>query len=548
MNKQQETTAFNPDKVSQCAKTTSKKLLNKGPTKDSSSCIPLTNKALALFYQVAINISEIRQLNDLLSNILSSTTSAFEIEGVSIALHDTERHELYFIRTIEEGRDGQDKRKETMRFDDSIGIGGWVLHESKPALVPDVSKDSRFFNGMDGEHFKTRSMICIPLKTRHRTIGVLYALNKIKGAFDQNDIQTLKIVCGPIAIAIENALLYEKLQFRARALEQENQRLKSEVCDSFGFYEVVGSSLSMRHIFRMIKKILNAHTTVLIQGETGTGKELIAKVIHYNGFLKDKPFVAENCGALSENLFESELFGHVKGAFTGAISNKKGLFEQADGGTIFLDEISEMPPSMQVKLLRVLQDGRIRPVGGSHIINVNVRLIACTNRNLETEVEKGEFREDLFYRINVFPITMPALRERKEDIPLLVTHFLKKFSRRFKSSQSSITPYALELLIKYNWPGNVRELQNEIERAMAMAGPDHPITALELSDRVKPQVTCHPNNHCGKTLPEAVERIEKQMITEALSKYKGNRTQAARSLGVTRQGLLNKINRYVIKM
>jgi transcriptional regulator with GAF, ATPase, and Fis domain len=548
MNEQQETTTFNLDKVGQQTKTTSEKRLNRSPNKDLSSSIPLTNKALALFYQVAINISEIRQLNDLLSNILGSTTNAFGIEGVSIALHDTKQHELYFIRTIEEGRDGQDKRKEAMRFGDSIGIGGWVLHEGKPALVPDVSKDSRFFNGMDGEHFKTRSMICIPLKTRRSTIGVLYALNKIKGAFDQNDVETLKIVGGPIAIAIENALLYEKLEFRARVLEQENQRLKSEVCDSFGFYEVVGSSLSMRHIFRMIKKILNTCTTVLIQGETGTGKELIAKVIHYNGFLKDKPFVAENCGALSENLLESELFGHVKGAFTGAISNKKGLFEQADGGTIFLDEISEMPPSMQVKLLRVLQEGQIRPVGSSHTINVNVRLIACTNRHLETEVEKGKFREDLFYRINVFPITMPALRERKEDIPLLVTHFLKKFSRRFKSSQSSITPYALELLIKYNWPGNVRELQNEIERAMAMAGPDHPITALELSDRVKPQITCRPNNHCGETLSEVVERIEIQMITEALSKYKGNRTQAARSLGLTRQGLLNKINRYVIKM
>jgi Nif-specific regulatory protein len=510
--------------------------------------LTLSNEDLALFYQVAINLSEIRQLNDLLSNILNSVTNAFGIEGVSIALHDPKQNEFYFIRTLEEVRDGQLKSKKTMRFDDSVGVAGWVLRKGRPALVPDTGKDSRFFGGMDHENFQTRSMICLPLKTRHGIIGVLYALNKIKGTFNQNDVQTLKIVCGPIAIAIENALLYERLELHARVLEQENQHLKSEIFDSFGFNKVVGSSQSMRHIFRMIKKILNTRTTVLIQGETGTGKELIARVIHYNGFLKDKPFVAENCGALSEHLLESELFGHVKGAFTGAISDKKGLFEQADGGTIFLDEIGEMPQSMQVKLLRVLQDGQIRPVGGSHTTNVNVRLIACTNRNLEEDVAKGIFREDLYYRINVFPITMPPLRKRKEDIPLLITHFLKKIGRRFKSSQSSITPCALELLIQYDWPGNVRELQNEIERAIAMAGPNHPITALELSDRVNPHMECDTNNRSGETLPEVVERVEKQMIIETLSKYKGNRSQAARTLGITRQGLINKINRYVIKI
>jgi Nif-specific regulatory protein len=514
----------------------------------SSNHLTLNNETLALFYQVATNLSEIRQLNDLLSNILNSVTNSFGIEGVSIALHDPKQNEFYFIRTLEEVRDGRHKSKATMRFGDSMGIAGWVLRKGRPALVPDTGKDSRFFGGMDHENFKTRSMICLPLKTRHGIIGVLYALNKIKGSFNQDDVQTLKIISGPIAIAIENALLYERLESHARVLEQENQHLKSEIFDSFGFNEVVGSSQSMRHIFRMIKKILNTRTTVLIQGETGTGKELIARVIHYNGFLKDKPFVAENCGALSEHLLESELFGHVKGAFTGAIADKKGLFEQADGGTIFLDEIGEMPQSMQVKLLRVLQDGQIRPVGGSHTTNVNVRLVACTNRNLEEDVAKGIFREDLYYRINVFPITMPPLRERKEDIPLLVTHFLQKIGRRFKSSQSSITPYALELLIQHDWPGNVRELQNEIERAIAMAGPNHPITALDLSDRVNPQMECDTNNRCSDTLHEVVEKIEKQMIIEALSKYKGNRSQAARTLGITRQGLINKINRYVIKI
>lgn len=513
------------------------------------SNLDLSKEALSLFYQVAISMSEIRQLDDLLDSILNSIAKAFNIEGASIALHDDERNEFYFIRTLEEGRDGGHKSKETMRFEDTVGIGGWVLENGRPAIVSDTSKDRRFFAGMDQqENFKTESMVCLPLKTRQGVIGLLYALNKISGSFTDDDVQMLEIVGGPVAIAIENALLYKKLQRHAKALEKENLRLKSEVCSSFGFHEVVGSSPAMRRLYHTVQKILNTQTTVLIQGETGTGKELIGRVIHCNGFLKDKPFVAENCGALSENLLESELFGHVKGAFTGAIADKKGLFEQADGGTIFLDEIGEMTPAMQIKLLRVLQEGLVRPVGGSHTIEVNVRLIACTNRNLEEEVKNGNFREDLFYRINVFPITMPPLRERKEDIPSLVTHFLNKFSRRFKSAEPSITPYALELLTRHDWPGNVRELQNEIERAMAMAGPNHPVTALELSEKIKPKTSSEVPNHGGETLPEVVERIEKQMILEALSKYKGNRSQAARTLGVTRQGLLNKINRYVIKL
>jgi Nif-specific regulatory protein len=511
--------------------------------------IPISDEALSLFYQVATSVSEICQLNDLLENILACTTKAFDIEGASIALHDADRKQFYFLRTLEEGRDGQHKSKETMRFDDSVGIAGWVLREGKPALVKDTSKDYRFFSGMDQqENFKTRSMICLPLKTRQGVIGLLYALNKNEGTFTQNDVQTLEIVSGPIAIAIENAMLYKRLESHAKALEQENYRLKSEVRSSYGFEEVVGSSPAMRSLFHMVNKVFDSWTSVLIQGETGTGKELIARVIHYNGILKDKPFVAENCGALSENLLESELFGHVKGAFTGAISDKKGLFEQADGGTIFLDEIGEMPQSMQIKLLRVLQEGQVRPVGSNRTINVKFRLIACTNRNLREEVDSGNFREDLFWRINVFPITMPPLRDRKDDIPLLVNHFLKKYSRRFKIVEPSITPYALELLIRHNWPGNVRELQNEIERAMAMAGPNHPITALELSDRLRPPTGCEPNTDCRETLPEVIERIEKQMIIEALTKYKGNRSKAAQILGITRQGLLNKINRYAIKL
>jgi Nif-specific regulatory protein len=349
-------------------------------------------------------------------------------------------------------------------------------------------------------------------------------------------------------MAIDNAKNYGMLKQYANSLEEQNRRLKSEVQQRFEVHGLIASSAAMRKLFGLMDKVIDVNTTILIQGETGTGKELIAKVIHYNGPLKDRPFVAENCGALSENLLESELFGHVKGAFTGAVSDKKGLFEMADGGTVLLDEIGEMPLSMQVKLLRVLQEGQFRPVGASHYVKVNVRVIACTNRDLEAEMGKGNFREDLFYRVNVFPLTIPPLRERKEDIPLLAAHFLKEFAKKFKRSVPRLIPNALELITAYDWPGNVRELQNEMERALTLAGDNTEITEQHLSAKIfaTKDHPCHAGSPEG-TLQEVIERIEKQMVSEALEKSEGNRSHAANLLGITRQGLLNKIKRYEIE-
>jgi len=349
-------------------------------------------------------------------------------------------------------------------------------------------------------------------------------------------------------MAIENAKNYGVLKQYANSLEEQNRRLMSEVQQRFEVQGLIASSSSMRQLFSLMEKVIDVTTTILIQGETGTGKELIAKVIHYNGPLKDKPFVAENCGALSENLLESELFGHVKGAFTGAVSDKKGLFEMADGGTILLDEIGETPPSMQVKLLRVLQEGKFRPVGASHYIKVNVRIIACTNRNLEDEMAKGNFREDLYYRVNVFPLTIPPLRERKEDIPLLAVHFLREFAKKFNRPVPRLTATVLELISSYSWPGNVRELQNEMERALTLAGSNKEITEAYLSPKCFDSMeNSDPVYKKGDTLQEVTVRIEKQMVHEALEEAGGNRSHAANLLGITRQGLLNKIKRYKIE-
>jgi transcriptional regulator with PAS, ATPase and Fis domain len=307
----------------------------------------------------------------------------------------------------------------------------------------------------------------------------------------------------------------------------------------------------MRRLFDLMEKVLDTTTTVLIEGETGTGKELIAKVIHYNGPWKDKPFVAENCAALPDNLLESELFGHVKGAFTGAISNKKGLFEMADGGTIFLDEIGEMSPKMQAKLLRVLQEGEFRPVGGNRNQQVQVRVIASTNRVLSEEIKRGQFREDLYYRINIFPITPPPLRQRKEDILSLANYFLEKYARKNSKPIPTLTPQALDLLMQFDWPGNVRELENEMERAQAMAGSGKTISSEFLSDKIKQLGQNHADDATEKrpvSLKDAVHRTEKNMIKEALTSLGGNQTKAAKALGLSRQGLLNKIAAYKIQV
>ena len=513
--------------------------------------ISLTGADIRLLYEVSTSIHSILDLDEMLQKVLMKIKDVFQIEGASIALHAPEEKSFYFIRTVEEQQNGRYEHKERMHFPDNYGVAGWVLRENQPVLISDVSSDERFKNELDiQQDFPTRSMICVPLKTRSGIIGVIYALNKLHGGeFVPKEVRLLEILSGTIAVSIEGVRFCGEIKQYADSLEKENVRLKSEVQDRFNVQGIIGSSDAMQQVFALMEKVIDTPTTVLIIGETGTGKELIAKIIHYNGPMKDKPFVAENCGALSENLLESELFGHVKGAFTGAIADKKGLFELADGGTVFLDEIVDMPYTMQTKLLRVLQEGVIRPVGGSRYRKVNFRLISSSNRDLAEEVKKGRFREDLFYRIQVFPIILPPLRERIDDIPLLASHFLERLAKKLKKPQGRLSPNALQMLMQYDWPGNVRELENEIERALTLACDDREIKVEYLSERMKASDgDALPVNQTQVTLQEATEQLERQMVVKTLRKTDGNRSQAARLLGLTRQGLLNKIVRYNIKM
>jgi transcriptional regulator with PAS, ATPase and Fis domain len=365
------------------------------------------------------------------------------------------------------------------------------------------------------------------------------SLSKIKGLDNQDREHFVELV---ELVAQEIVTLHVEITSRENRIRELNKELGSR----YKYDNMIGKSKPMQSLYSLLDKIKTADSTVLIQGENGTGKELIAKAIHYNSLRKDKPFVIQNCSAFNDNLLESELFGHVRGSFTGATKDKKGLFEIADKGTFFLDEIGDTSPTMQVKLLRVLQEGTFIPVGGLESRRVDVRIIAATNRNLKEMVEKGIFREDLYYRLNVINIRVPPLRERKEDIPFLAEFFLNRSNEKSGLEKKIVTKRALEKLYDYPWPGNVRELQNEMERLVVLAGSETKLTAemlsgkiLETSEKSKIQGT---RVH-GK-LKDALEDLEKEMIRDGLRRTGWNKSKLAKELGISRAGLIMKVEKY----
>ena len=350
----------------------------------------------------------------------------------------------------------------------------------------------------------------------------------------------------------EDLVLKVKKIMKYREIEKQNTLLRTQVSNIYsGFHGIIGKSDEMIRIFNLIRRISKYDSPVLICGASGTGKELFAKAIHYNSTRCDRPFIAINCGAVPEGLLESEFFGYCKGAFTGAQTEKKGLFEQAEGGTLFLDEISEMGLNLQVKLLRVLQENEIRRLGDVKNIKINIRFIASTNKILEEEIEKGTFRKDLYYRLNVFELDIPSLSKRKEDIPLLVEHFIKDSNRKFDKSIMGISEKALDILINYNWPGNVRELEHIIQRAIVLCEEDI-IQAKHIDSKISNNVETLrvevPDNNYDlkRLLNDSKESIEKQLIEKALEVTNNNKTEAAELLGISYRALMYKINDYEI--
>jgi len=389
------------------------------------------------------------------------------------------------------------------------------------------------------------SMIAVPLWRGDEIIGLIQTDNRHSaGMFNENDLEVALLVGAQAALAIDNAALFAKVKVSEEKARGENVYLKRKE-QKIRFENIIGDAPAMKAVLAQLEKVIDTRATVCVEGETGTGKELIASAIHYQSGRRDKMFVAQNCAALPENLLESELFGHKRGAFTSADTDKKGLFEIADGGTLFLDEMGEMPLSLQAKLLRVLQEGTIRPVGATSEKQIDVRIICATNRDLAAEVEKGRFRQDLYYRLMVFPIKLPPLRERREDMPALASHFLARYSEEYRVDLPGFTQECLDALASYGWPGNIRELENEIQRLVIQAEPGHWIEVTDLSPRLrKVEGTLARIAPKKGTLKEMMDQVERWLLTEALREHGGNKTRTAGILGITREGLHKKLAKF----
>jgi Nif-specific regulatory protein len=450
-----------------------------------------------------------------------------------------DKEEARFVPMLARARDGSGSPGPLM----SRAVLRRVLRDRAAVLAANASAELGSSESIMGAQI--RSTIGVPLWRGDKILGVLECDNRASaGLFDQRDLDLLLVLCGQAALAIDNALLYQELKVAEEKLRGENRYLRARQ-QGVSFENIIGCSPPMKAIFAQLEKVIDTRATVCISGETGTGKELIANAVHSQSRRRDKMFVAQNCAALPETLLESELFGHKKGAFTGADHDKKGLFEIADGGTLFLDEIAEMSLTLQAKLLRVLQEGEVRPVGASRSRTVDVRIICATNKSLQKEVEANRFRQDLFYRLMVFPIHLPPLRERVEDIPLLVQHFLKKYTAEMRKSVAGVSQEAMHQLCAYAWPGNIRELENEVQRLViqvddgALVGPENlspQIRKVEsLVERVSPP---------RGTLKEMLDHVERWLLIQALKEHGNNKTQTAAALGITREGLHKKLAKF----
>jgi Nif-specific regulatory protein len=429
-------------------------------------------------------------------------------------------------------------------FQISWGIAEEAAHRRETVWVPDAVGSSLFQDRKSVRELSLRTVVALPILTAGRVLGVLYVdSHSIAHEFTPEDIAILEGFAAQVAVALENARLHEELKDSKNRLEMENLNLRRALKEESRYGLLVGRSPKMLRVIELMEKVIPTQVSVLIQGETGTGKELIARAIHLNGPRREKNFMAVNCGALPETLLESELFGYRKGAFTGASEDRIGLFEAADGGTLFLDEVGEMPATLQVKLLRVLQDSQIRRVGDTVSRRVDFRLIAATNRDLRTEVEAGRFRQDLFYRLNVVPLSLPPLRERGEDVLLLAQHFLDLFMKQQQKTVRGLSAEARELLLRHPWPGNVRELENAMARAVALADEGGPIEPL-LFGLGAPATRRWDGQH---TLRETLDAVEAETIREALRQCESNVSRAARALGVSRQHLHNRMNAHGIR-
>jgi len=506
-----------------------------------------------------------QNVNFLLETILEISLDLLKAERGFLLLLEDDGFKVRVSRNMD--RQSLEEGTEEGRFSTTVAREAAVT--AKSVLVTNAQSDDRFQDADSVIELDIRAVMAVPMRIGADMMGVIYVDNRLsEGEFDASHQGLLEGFADQAALALRNGRQMEEIRRRGRDLEvsqkqiqelndllkqrldvteqeyaavRERYRLQQEEMHlRYAYDQIVGKSPRLRDVLKILDRVTDSDVTVLIQGESGTGKELVAHALHYNGPRKAAPFVAENCAAFSEQLLESELFGHKKGSFTGATADKRGLFEVAEGGTVFLDEIGELSPAMQSKLLRVLQERQIRAIGGNEYRKVNVRIIAATNRDLKAMVKEGKFREDLYYRVNVVKVVPPPLRDRKEDIPLLIDHFLKKVEEE-SGAKIKVHPKAMGLLLRYDWPGNIRELANELHRCAAMGLKV--IDAESLSDKLREEFTLGPR---ATSLGQQVTSLEKNVIVETLKKHHYSRLKTAKALGVSRITLYKKMKSYGI--
>ena len=508
------------------------------PTKEPKTKREL--EELSLLFEISQTLDKSLDLRDVVGPLLRTMAGKMGMMRGTLTLLNRESGEI----AIEEAYGLSESQRERGKYKLGEGITGKVIQTGKPAVIPRISEEPMFLNRTGArENLKKQdiSFICVPIKLGKEIIGAL-SVDRLFGdtvAFKE-DLRLLSIISLMIGQAVR---LRQQMRMERNQLLEENIQLKEQLKDRFRPANIIGKSNAMQAVYDLIAQVCKSNTSVLIWGESGTGKELVANAIHYNSLRASKPFIKVNCAALPETVIESELFGHEKGSFTGAIGQRKGRFELAHGGSIFLDEVGDLSPATQIKLLRVLQEKEFERVGGITTIKTDVRIIAATNRNLEKLVEEEKFREDLYYRLNVFPIYMPPLRERKTDVPLLADYFVGKYSKANHKNICRISTPAIDMLMSYHWPGNVRELENCIERAVILSNDDV-IHGHHLPPTLQTAESTGTTN--GGNFQETLNNLERELILDALKSTRGNRTKAAHTLGLTERLMGLRVKKYKI--
>ncbi|CAH2598875.1 Nitrogen fixation protein AnfA [Rhodovastum atsumiense] len=493
---------------------------------------------LPILFQISQIITETEDLERALTLILGVMEDRMKIVRGMVSLYDREAETIFIHASF--GLTEEQKQRGIYSLGE--GITGRVVESGKAVVVPHIGKEPGFLDRTRSRMETAaldRTFFCVPILHAKKVLGTIsaervYASRRLL----RQDVELLATIASMIAPAVELYLLENNDKVR---LESENRRLRTALKERFHPSNIIGNSKPMMGVYELIEKVATTKATVLILGESGVGKELVANAIHYKGDSADGPFVKFNCAALPESIVESELFGHEKGSFTGAAGQRKGRFELADGGSIFLDEVGELSLPIQAKLLRVLQEKTFERVGGNQPIKVNLRVIAATNRNLPEMVQQGRFREDLYYRLNVFPITIPPLRERGSDVITLADHFVARIARQSGKDVKRISTPALNMLMSYHWPGNVRELENVIERSVILASGGV-IHGYDLPPSLQTSQETGTSFGCG--LDAKIQAVEYEMIVEALKAHKGNMSKAAEELGLTRRMLGLRMEKY----